>query len=63
MVAASEINLAAIPSDLIKEWNEFLKNFEQLRFEVNRNVFVNYENDPVVKRELHGFRDASLPAC
>ena len=28
--------------------------------EVNRNVFVNHENDLLVKRELHGFRDASL---
>ena len=30
--------------------------------EVNRNVFVNYDNDPTVKRELHDFSDASLCA-
>ena len=30
--------------------------------EVDRNVFVNYENDRIVKRDLHGFSDASLHA-
>ena len=30
--------------------------------EVNRNVFVNYENDLIVKRELHSISDASLRA-
>ena len=28
--------------------------------EINRNVFVNYENDPITKRELHGFSVESL---
>ena len=52
-----------IPSDLMKEWNDLLKNLNDLHTaEVNRNVFVNYENDPIVKRELHGFSGASLHA-
>ena len=45
----------------MKEWNNFLKNLNNLdTAEVNRNVFVNYENDPTIKRELHGFSGASL---
>ena len=41
----------------------FAEKFEDLHTaEVNRNVFVNYENDPIVKRELHGFSGASLHA-
>ena len=50
-----------IPSDLIKELNELLKILNDLdTAEVNRNVFVNYENDPIIKRELHGFSVGSL---
>ena len=52
-----------IPSDLMKEWNNLLKNFNYLdTVEVNRNVFVNYENDPIIKGELHSFSSASLHA-
>ena len=41
---------------MIKELNELLKILNDLdTAEVNRNVFVNYENDPIIKRELHGF--------
>ena len=47
------------PSDFIKERNDLLKNLIDLdSIEVNRNVFDNYGNDPIVKRELHGFSDA-----
>ena len=50
-----------IPSDLIKELNELLKILNDLdNAEVNRNVFVNYENDSITKRELHGFSIGSL---
>ena len=50
-----------IPSDFIKKWNDLLKILKDLdSIEVNRNVFVNYGNDPIVKRKLHGFSDASL---
>ena len=53
-----------IPSDLMKELNELLKILNDLdSVEVKRNVFVNYENDPIVKRELHVFSGASLHAC
>ena len=45
----------------MKEWNDLLKNLNDLdTVEVNRNVFVNYENDPIIKRELHGFSVGSL---
>ena len=50
-----------IPSDFIKEWNDLLKILNDLdSIEVNLNVFVKYENDPIFKRELHGFSNASL---
>ena len=50
-----------IPSDLIKELNELLKILNDLdNAEVNRNVFINYENDSITKRELHGFSIGSL---
>ena len=29
---------------------------------MNQNVFDNVENDPIVKKELHGFNDVSLHA-
>ena len=46
---------------MIKELNELLKILNDLdTAEVNRNVFVNYENDPIIKRELHGFSVGSL---
>ena len=52
-----------IPSDLIKELTELLKILNDLdTAEVNRNVFVNYENDPIIKRELLGFSGARLHA-
>ena len=52
-----------IPSDLIKKWNDLLKILDDLdSIEINRNVFVNYENDSIVKRELHGFSDVSFRA-
>ena len=52
-----------IPSGLMKEWNNLLKNFNDLgTVEVNRNVFVNYENDPIIKHELHSFSSTSLHA-
>ena len=36
-----------IPSDLMKELNKLLKILNDLdAVEVNRNIFVNYENDP-----------------
>ena len=45
----------------MKELNELLKILNDLdTAEVNRNVFVNYENDPIIKRELHGFSVGSL---
>ena len=48
-----------IPSDFIKERNDLLKKLIDLdSMLVNRNVFVNYGNDSVVRRELHGFSDA-----
>ena len=51
------------PSDLMKELNKLLKILNDLdAVEVNRNIFVNYENDPIIKRELHGFNGASLHA-
>ena len=50
-----------IPSDFIKKWNDLLKILKDLdSIEVNRNVFVNYGNDPIAKCKLHGFSDASL---
>ena len=50
-----------IPSDLIKEWNNLLKILNDLdSVDVNRNVFVNYETDPIIKYELHGFSGESL---
>ena len=52
-----------IPSDLMKEWNDLLKILNDLdTVEVNRNIFVNYENDPIIKRELLGFSGARLHA-
>ena len=52
-----------IPSDLIKEWNNLLKILNDLdSVDVNRNVFVNYETDPIIKHELHGFSGESLHA-
>ena len=52
-----------IPSDLIKQWNDLLKILNGLDFiEVNRKVLVNYQNDSIAKRELHGFSKASLRA-
>ena len=40
-----------IPSNLIKEWNDLLKILNNLdSAEVNRKVFVNYDNDLIVKR-------------
>ena len=52
-----------IPSNLIKKWNDLLKILNNLdSIEVNQNVFVNYDNEPIVKRELHCFSDASLRA-
>ena len=52
-----------IPSELVKEWKDLLKILEDSdSIEVNGNIFVNFENDPIVKRELHGFTDASLGA-
>ena len=45
----------------MKELNELLKILNDLdTAEVNRNVFINYENDPIIKRELHGFSVGSL---
>ena len=50
-----------IPSDLMKELNKLLKILNDLdAVEVNRNIFVNYENDPIIKRELHCFNGTSL---
>ena len=50
-----------IPSDLIKEWNNLLKILNDLdSVDVNPNVFVNYETDPIIKHELHGFSGESL---
>ena len=41
-----------------------LKNLNDLdSINVNQNVFVNYENDLIVKHKFHGFSDASLRAC
>ena len=52
-----------IPSDFNKEWNDLLKILKDLdSIEVNRNVFVNYVNDPIAKRKLHGFSATSLRA-
>ena len=49
-----------IPSDLMKELNKLLKILNDLdAVEVNRNIFVNYENDPIIKRELHCFKGTS----
>ena len=49
-----------IPSDLMKELNKLLKILNDLdAVEVNRNIFVNYENDPIIKRELHYFNGTS----
>ena len=40
-----------IPSNLIKEWNDLLKILNNLdSAEINRKVFVNYDNDLIVKR-------------
>ena len=45
----------------MKELNELLKILNDLdTAEVNRNVFINYENDSIIKRELHGFSVGSL---
>ena len=52
-----------ILSVLIKEWNDLLNILNDLdSIKVNRNVFVNYENGPIVKPYFHGFSDASLLA-
>ena len=52
-----------IPSDLIKEWNNLLKILNDLdSVDVNRNVFVNYETDPIIKHEFYGFSSESLIA-
>ena len=52
-----------IPSDLIKEWNNLLKILSNLdSVDVNRNVCVNYETEPIIKHELHGFSGQSLHA-
>ena len=52
-----------IPSDSMKEWHDLLKILSDLKsLVVNRNVFANVENNSIVKRELHGFSDASLHA-
>ena len=43
-----------IPSDLMKEWNDLLKNLNDLdTVEVNRNVFVNYENDSMQAMQVY----------
>ena len=34
----------------------------KISIEVNRNVFVSYEDDPIVKCEFNDFSDASLRA-
>ena len=43
-----------IPSDLMKEWNDLLKNLNDLdTVEVNRNVFVNYEYDSMQAMQVY----------
>ena len=52
-----------IPSDFIKEWDDLLEILNDLdSIEGNGNVFVNHRNDPIFRREFHGFSDASLRA-
>ena len=43
-----------IPSDLMKKWNDLLKNLNDLdTVEVNRNVFVNYGNDSMQAMQVY----------